>query len=213
MKFSPQFRLAFGLVALLMSAVFVADLLGILPRPEDQVRESRRFLGESLAVQLSTAVARGDSSILTSTLEQIVERNDEVEFAGLFRADGRAIATYGMPEDIETTTSDRSTLDSLLIPILEGGSRWGEVRLEFSPSADWGIRFIGIPADTLKFAFYLGFACLLIFYLFMRKALSELNPSRAVPERVNAAFNVLAEGVLIKHCVEKVPSASKLGME
>ncbi len=197
MNISPQLRLAIGLVTLLLSAVFVADLIGFLPRPDDQIRESRKILGESLAVQLSGAAADGSTSVIESTLEQIVQRNAEIEFAGLLRADGRTVATFGQGGEADGLGRDLSTLDDLVIPIFEGATRWGEARLGFAPVADWGLRFVGIPTGTLQFALFLGIVCLLIFYFFMRKALSELNPTKAVPERVNSAFNVLAEGVLI----------------
>lgn len=210
MKISPQLRLSVGLVVLLLSAVFVADLVGFLPRPEDQIRESRKILGESLAVQLSGAAAQGNSTVIESTLEQIVDRNGEILFAGLLRADGRTVATFGQIDDSEAVISDMSTLNDLVIPVFEGASRWGEARLSFAPVNDWGLRLVGIPTGTLQFALFMGITCLLIFYFFMRKALSELNPTKAVPERVNSAFNVLAEGVLILDEKEKIVLANEV---
>ena len=35
------------------------------------------------------------------------------------------------------------------------------------------------------------------YFLFLRRALKELDPSAVIPERVKAAFDVLAEGLLI----------------
>jgi len=36
------------------------------------------------------------------------------------------------------------------------------------------------------------------YYFFLRRALRELDPGRAIPERVKAAFDTLAEGELIR---------------
>lgn len=197
MTLSPQLRLAAALTTLMISAVFVADLIGMLPRPDEQIRESRQLIGETLAVQLSSAASLGDSNALEATLREVVARHEDILHAGLFRSGGQLVAGFGDDQEVGAGVLDFSTLNDLVIPIFDDGARWGEARIAFSPIDDWGLRYLGIPATTLSFILFLSLVSLAAFYIFLRKALTELNPSKAVPERVHSAFNVLSEGVMI----------------
>ena len=208
MKLTLHLKLAASLATLVVSTVLVADVIGLLPRPEEQIRETRRLLGESLAVQLSSAVARGSDRVVVETLEQMVARNPPVQHAGLYRQDGTTVSSFGTPVKV-TNIFDASSLDNLIVPIFERSNRWGEVRLSFAPSDDWGTRYLGFPSRTLQYILFLGVACLLTFYLFMRRALLELNPTKVVPERVNAAFDVLSEGVVIVDERERIVLANR----
>ncbi len=209
MNVGPQLRIACGLVALLVSTILIADFLGFMPRPEEHLRESRKLLGESLAVQLSSAAANGHNDILTQTVKEIVRRNDEVAYAGLWLASGVQLTSFGDEAVVGASLFDFSSFESLVIPIFEEKARWGEVRLQFTPSKDWGMRYLGFPAATLQFLLFVSVASLLTFFLFMKKVLSELNPTKAVPQRVNAAFDVLAEGVVIIDEAQRIVLANR----
>ena len=197
MRLSPQIKLAASLVALLFSAALIGDALGLLPRPEDRVREARKMISETLAVQLSDAAARGDNKAIARTLQALIERNEDIVFGELVLSTGESIATFGQPVASKRSVLDLSTLDHLVVPIFRDQSSWGRVQLQFRPSRDWGLRYVGFPLTSLTFIAFLCVSCFASYYLFLRRALRELNPTKAVPERVNAAFEVLAEGVLI----------------
>lgn len=197
MNISPQLRLSLGLTTILMSVILVADFTGMLPRPENQLRESRKLLAESLTVQLSSAVSNGQTKSLVNTLREIVTRNDEIEYSGIWYSDGNKLAEFGNNRALSSNIFDFSSYEELVIPIYQDDTRWGEVKLNFAPSKDWAMRFLGIPSETLLFILFIFVTCLTVFYLFLSKALSELNPTQAVPDRVNAAFDTLAEGVII----------------
>ena len=117
MKLSPQLRLAVGLVPLLFSVALIGDTLGLLPRPEDQIRDARKLLAESLAVQLSSAAGSGDNDAIAKTLATIVRRNESVVFGELTLESGKSVASYGSRLGERTRWYDLSTLDSLVVPI------------------------------------------------------------------------------------------------
>ena len=196
-KISPQFRLSIGLVTMLLSTVLIADFIDLLPKPDSHVRDSRISIGESLAVQLSTAITYKRPRIVQETIREVVTRNEKINFAGLYRADGSEVSSFGKEQQSNDTWLDFSSLNNLIVPINSENTNWGEVRLQFAPTNDWGMRYLGFPARTLEFILFLGLTCLATFYLVMRRALSELNPTKVVPQRVNAAFDVLAESVVI----------------
>lgn len=206
---TPHLRLSIALVALLLSTVLVADFINLLPRPDEQARLARTMVGESLAIQLSGAASNGGTELIQPTLEAIVRRNPEIVYAALLREDGRRVVSFGDGGTAEDDSWDASSGRSLVVPIHEGDIRWGEVRLQFAPTEDWGSLYLGTSTRTLTFMGFLAAACLLMFYLFMRKALSELDPSKAIPRRVMAAFDVLAEGVLIVDERERIVLANR----
>ena len=209
MTIGPQLRIAISLVMLLLSTVLIADFIGLMPRPEDELRKTRTLLSESLAVQLSSAVSQGREEVVAKTVRTIVSRNDELRFAALLRDNGDLVASYGQEEKASNRIFDLSSDEHLVVPIFDGRKRWGEVQVQFTPSKDWGMRYIGFPAATLKFMGFLCLSTLLTFFLFMKKALSQLNPTKVVPQRVNAAFDVLAEGVVIVDEEERIVLANK----
>ncbi|MFK8013811.1 MAG: EAL domain-containing protein [Gammaproteobacteria bacterium] len=197
MKISPQLRLAGGLVTLLFSVALIGDILGLLPRPQSHIREARKIFGESLAVQLSSAAAANNNALISSTLHTLVNRNDQIVYAELTRESGETLARVGAPNEANGGVLNLSTLDNLIVPIFKGRELWGSVRVHFVPTSDVGLRYLGVPTSSLSFILFLCLASLTTFYFFLRKALKELNPTKAVPERVRAAYDVLAEGVLI----------------
>ena len=73
---------------------------------------------------------------------------------------------------------------------------WGKIEIAFRPLAAVG-SIGGIPTRLLGFVAYLTIAGFVGYFLLLRRALRELDPSGAIPERVQAAFDALAEGVLI----------------
>ena len=91
----PQLRIAISLVMLLISTVLVADFIGLMPRPEDQMRNSRTLLSESLAVQLSSSIAQGREDIVARTVKEMVRRNEDLLYAALVRDNGELVASFG----------------------------------------------------------------------------------------------------------------------
>ena len=209
MNIGPQLRIALSLVLLMVSTILVADFIGLMPRPEDQLRSSRTLLSESLAVQLSSSVSQGREDIVARTVEEIVHRNPELHFAALVRDSGEQVASFGAETTSNTSIFSFSSSEEMIVPIYAGSKRWGEVQVQFAPTQDWGMRYVGFPTSTLQFILFLSAATLLTFFLFMKKALAQLNPTKVIPQRVNAAFDVLAEGVVIIDEDERIILANR----
>jgi len=152
----PQLRIAISLVMLMISTVLVADFIGLMPRPEDQIRNSRTLMSESLAVQLSSSIAQGREDIVARTVKEMVRRNSEMRYAGLVKNNGELLASFGEEKPNTSRWFDFSSEDNLVVPIFEGNNRWGEVRVQFAPTTDWGMRYFGFPKTTLQFILFLG---------------------------------------------------------
>lgn len=187
---NPIFRVSIGLLMLTVSILLMGDWLGLVPNATEAQLENRRKFSESLAVQLSSLASSGDSHHISTTLEAVVSRNPDV-VAARFRSDagGGELASGG--SELEGAARDK-----VLVPIFRGDRQWGSVEVQFAPtSASWLPGFANNTFLALvAFVFALG---MLLFPVFLKRVLRELDPSRVIPGRVKAAFDTLAEGILI----------------
>lgn len=198
LSLSPVARIALGLVALLLSLLIALDLLfGLQPDRLEQVRQARQQLSESLAIQTTSLLQSGDLAALHSTLREMRGRHRELRSIAVRPARGEVLAQAGEhgshwhpPED------GSSTLDQIRVPVLSNGMTWGEVELAFRPAlpetaAEW-LSYPSVVALALIALTSFG-----TFYLYLRRVLEYLDPSKAIPDRVRTAFDTLAEGVII----------------
>jgi len=201
-------RLSIGLVSLVVSLTLAAEFFGFIPDQAKLALDARTKICETLAVQLSWGAARNDTRMIQTTLESVVARNNEINSAALRTQRRGLIAVAGDHENfwIEQKKG-MSTSTHIQVPIIQDQQQWGVVELSFAPLqgystlADWKQSQYGF----LAFITLTGFV---FFWLFLRRALKELDPSRVVPERVKAAFDALAEGVIIMDEREQIVLAN-----
>ena len=194
---SPVFRLTFVLLLLSLNLLLLARLLGFFPDADKSVLEVRKSLCESLALQFSAAAETGEFQTIQQTLRAVVERNSEILSAAIRTADGKLIALAGEhfaywkpPED------GRSTPTQVQVPVFLNGNNWAKVEIHFTPL--WTNRVTSGFANS--FAALLAFFALggaFCYFFVIKRTLRELDPTAVIPERVQRAFDVLQEGVLI----------------
>ena len=197
LKVSPIIRLALGLMLLTVSLLLISDLLGLTPDQKRAELAARKAISESLAVQASNDISEARIDAVADTLRVLQERNDSVLSIGLRTSDGRLIAMAGdhvehwIPSD-----NGRSTSSHVVVPIHMEDRRWGVLEVSFVPlDGIWAsILSGGSIAAVIAFVTFSGFFA---YWLFLRRALNELDPSAVVPDRVRAALDVLAEGLVI----------------
>ncbi|MGI9487804.1 MAG: diguanylate cyclase domain-containing protein, partial [Geminicoccaceae bacterium] len=207
--FTPTFRISIGLAALTMSLVACAYTFGLVPDERKGELDARAKISEALAIQLSVAASRYDVTAVQETISSIVKRSSAVLSIALRRINGNILATAGdhdrhwiEPED------NRSTDTHVQVELFNTDTAWGKVEIAFRPLASAG-HIAGFPvalASLMGFIGVLGFAG---YYFVLRRALRELDPSRVIPERVQAAFDTLAEGVIILDEREAILLANK----
>ena len=194
---SAKVYIAFGQVSLLVSLVLVAIFLGIVPDRLGAVRQGRAALGETVAASGTALIARGDARQLESMLRLIVERNADLRSVAVRKATGESIATIGDHGAHWTLKPGEASSDSQLqVPLWSANQRWGQVELRFqslTASGWWGM----LTDERILLVLFIAAGSFLFFYLYLGKALRDLDPSRAVPERVRSALDTLAEGLLV----------------
>ncbi len=194
---SPIFRLAIGLILLTVSLLLVGDMLGITPDERRAELDARKSIAEALAVQVSTDISENRVAAVVQTVEALQKRNDNVLSVGLRQSDGRLVAAAGdHTVHWDPAVEERSTASHVKVPIYGESGPWGVVEVSFVPlDSIWSSMFRGGSiASVILFVALVGFGA---YWLFLKRALSELDPSSVVPDRVRAALDVLAEGLVI----------------
>ena len=185
---SRPLKLTLSILLLTISVLFTADFLDLRGEQRHGLREARKMVAEALAVQLSTLASVSDLNGIQLSVSALVERNPDVLAVSLNSVIGSKLAEYGDLTQL-AVLSDSSTLNQMHVPIFSGNQDWGHLHIAF------------LPVNTLSYQLrYFGFVlagCFLLYVLFLRKALVQLDPSQVVPGRVNSAFNMFSEGVII----------------
>ncbi len=205
---SPVFRLSFSLVLLTTSILLVSDMLGLVPDRRAADLEARKAISEALAVQLSVAVADKHRSTVVETLNAVKARNRQIRSVALHTAAGDIIAFAGdHSTQWKPPSNGKSTATDVQVPIFRDGQPWGRVEIHFAPLAG-GETWFGVPASILTVIGFVALAGFLVYVLFLKRSLHELDPSAVVPHRVREALDALAEGLLIIDQRERIVLAN-----
>jgi PAS domain S-box-containing protein len=189
--------IAFGLASLVMSLVLVSSAIDIFPDREGAIRAGRAALAETLAASATPLIANRDAAQLQGILTFVLKRNEDMLSAAIRTAEGAIVVTAGEHDGKWAAMSGaRSTDSQIEVPIMAGARKWGQLELRYRPLASTGVMGLGNSA-LLRFAGFLGVAGFIAFYFYLGRVLSHLDPSRAIPGRVRAALDTLAEGLLV----------------
>ncbi len=190
-------RISFALALLSASLILMAYAFGFIPDEEKAALSARASVAESLAVQLITATSRNDMRAVKETIRSVVARNKTVQSIALRRSSGKILIEAGdHQQHWIKPESGVSTVTHVQVPVLNGQSKWGSIEIVFLPISG-NLKILGIPVVIAILIAFLGITGLAGNYYILRKSLRELDPAGVVPERVQKAFDTLAEGVLI----------------
>ncbi len=195
---SPATRVAFGLVALMVSLLLISDLFvsGFLPDRVAEARRQRLLAAELVGIQVAQALRHDSDDDLRAALAAALRRDPQLRSAAVIGGSTPRALVGDHARAWRLGATDPSTVDNLRSTLSVDGGRWGELQLAFAPAAPNSLRqWLSEPAviGALLMA-GLGFVS---FQLYLRRAMRYLDPSAAVPERVRTAFDTLTEAVLV----------------
>ena len=193
---TPTLQISTGLLLLTLSLILVGYSFGLLPNEEKAALETRARISESLAVQLASLASRHDEAAIKDTIASVVGRHDVLS-VGIRKPDGSIrVASDDHARLWQEPADGKSTPTHVQVPLMNADVPEGKIEFVFLPLPR-NTNLFGLPAGFLAFFNFIGVAGFGGYYFVLRRALRELDPSRAIPERVKAAFDALAEGVLI----------------
>ncbi|HEV3263487.1 MAG TPA: response regulator [Gemmataceae bacterium] len=192
-------RVSFGLVSLILSILFAAHAIGLVPDREGAILDKRKAVCESLAISCSLAAQHNDVHTIEATTQAVLARNPEILSAGVRRTDGKLVVEVGdHSANWQRKAGDLSTPTNMQVPVSLDDRRWGTVELRFPPLGPTGVLAVlgGPILPLLAFVMAAGF---LATYLYLRTVLRHADPGRSkvIPERVRATLNTVIEGVLV----------------
>ena len=222
-------KLAIGFVAILISGLAFASLLGLYPSVAEQHQKDRAQFGKSMAIAGSVMLSDGDSSDLKAFIQQCeadLNRSKDgkgddyrhlVRSIGVRQQTGKLRASTANHENIwndQATEND----DRIEIPLVEGKRTWGSVEIVFEPLRSNSTYFAFaepllsfIPLDYRLVGFLLPFCAgssLLFLYMLFR------TPKNSAAEgRVRQALGSLAEGLLVLDTDGRIKIASSVFCE
>ncbi len=198
LRLSPSISITFGLVSLTIMMFLLLDTVaGIIPDADHQLREIREQVSTNLALQLGALLRNRHDDLLQETISNIQQRDDDILSLGIRLANGRLIAQSGYHDKYWVPQPDgKSTLDHVQIPVLLHQKIWGYIEISFRPRRYSSIgEWLRQPGVSLPLTILLFGS--LLYYLYLRRVLNHLDPTQVIPERVHAALDTLAEGVMI----------------
>ena len=204
MKFSALMRriptrvhLALGLASLAVGVVLVATYLGLIADGEALVRQHRTSLSETVAVTASALLDEAQPETLQQTLEFLRGRNPDLHSIGVRSQEGLLLVSVNNHEMLWSDGPHLVSTDSeIVVPVWQAGQPWGTVELRFEPLRPEG--WLGHLKDpSLMLSVFMFVLCVLLFLGYLSRMLRELDPSRAVPQRVRAAYDTLTEGLIV----------------
>jgi PAS domain S-box-containing protein len=194
---SARFFVSLGLASLLASVLLLAMYLEVVPDRHAAIRHGRAALAEAIAVNTSALIGDKDMTRAQAALQFVVERNEDLLSAAVVKTDGEAVAMIGEhAAHWQELPGGLSTDAQIQVPILAGAQKWGRVELRFEPLRKPG--WLGaLREPRVEMIGFVVVLSAIAFYYYLGRVLRQLDPSRAIPGRVRAALDTMAEGLLV----------------
>ncbi len=208
-RLSAKSQIAMGQSGIIVSLLLTAVVLGLIPDRVSAVRDGRAMLAEALAANSSTLITYSDLKRIESNLQLVVQRNADLVSAGVRREDDSLVVSVAEHQNRwEKMPGEYSTDTQFRVPIHTGEARWGQVELRFKALQAQGLLGV-VQTPWVQLALFLGLLSFVLFYLYLGRMLTQLDPSQAVPGRVRSALDTMAEGLLVLDRKEQIVLANQ----
>ena len=206
---SPVIRISVGLVLLTCSILLTLDMFGLIPAPADTAAASRFHLCETLATQAAAALEQNDLGTARAALQSAVRRDERVLSAGLRAAGGRLMLEVGEHRMLwQPDAGNNSTSNHLSVPLFKEGKPWGSVEVRFENLGARGVILSIWERPAVRLTLVVAVAGFFAYLVYMKRTLRHLDPSAVIPTRVQAALDVMAEGVMLVDEKERIVLAN-----
>jgi PAS domain S-box-containing protein len=190
-------RIVMGLVLLAMCVLLFAEDINLLPNDDEQLMRARVSVAEIISRSIAAAVSREDYTTVNDQLNALVGRDDVVS-ACLRRADGFIVAqTPGHQAHGSKAPARASDLTHIHLTLSAGSAPWGELEIAFADPiehAGWNGWW---PKPTVRLVIFVLAALFVLFWLYLSRMLTMLDPSSVIPNRMQLLMDTLVEGMIV----------------
>jgi PAS domain S-box-containing protein len=196
-RISTRVHLAMGLAGLAVGVSMAASYLKLIPDAEAMVRQHRGALAETIALTASALIDEENPEALHDTLEFLRGRNPGLLSVGVRSDEGSLLIDVNEhAAQWQAAPRAASTASEISVPVWQEGQQWGMVELRFEPLRAEGWR-AHLQDPSLRLSVFVLASSFVLFFFYLKRMLRALDPSRAVPQRVRAAYDTLTEGLLV----------------
>jgi PAS domain-containing protein len=204
-------QIVIGLVVLTSCVLLVAKAIKLIPDADETSLRGRIMLAEMASSQAASAVARQDSSAaLGSVLDALVHRYDDILSARLRRRDGTIVAeTADHAKYWSVAQPHVNTPTQMQIVLYQNQKPWGQFEICFRgfPQQSTWAAWWSTPMVQLM-AFVIA-AVFLLFWIYLSRALTMLDPSGVVPQRMQLLMDTLVEGMVVLDDQDRIVMANR----
>ena len=188
-RLSTRFYIALALSSIVTCLLVIGLAFQVLPdRRADQIR-NMNLLADNLSTSLSVLVASNRYNEMATVAQSMMAAETPSPRGALVRHGERRVLYT--PDDF-----DESATESLSRAVYQGGSMWAAIEIDFNPMAFNVAGLFSVSHVHLQVA-AVSALCFLIFYTFLGRVLKQLDPSQAIPERVQSTFDALVECLML----------------
>jgi diguanylate cyclase (GGDEF)-like protein/PAS domain S-box-containing protein len=198
-------RVASGFSGLTLMVVLLAWWLNLIPDRSYNILEERKSIAESLAVAYADLMQINKPDQTDPIIRDMMSRSPQLLSIAVKDPKGKLVLEIGDHMANWVVRSDGLSTDSQIkIPIIQRTSTHGDVilgdlELRFMPIYPSGASYI-LRNDIIRLLLFVsavGFLSYSGFIWYILRAVMSATTSDAIPKRIRASLNTLAEGVMI----------------
>lgn len=207
---TTKIRITIGLVGILLLVYMAATVIQLVPSVENERYRARAEYCESLAISTSLLLQNREFAILQKIVDEVVDRNAELRTIGIRNQHDRTVVGSQL-HDTVWQSEEVSDNDRQEIPLRSSDRDWGRIEFTFHEVDTSGedSRFIGLSPWS-RLAAFMAASTFILYMIYLGAMLSQLNPSKTVPQRVRSALDNLTEGLLVLDRSGRVVLANKV---
>jgi diguanylate cyclase (GGDEF)-like protein/PAS domain S-box-containing protein len=183
-----------------MSILLLSTFLGFFPDRENVLTANRTKLGESLSVQLSLLVSKGEMYLAGEIAKRFLQHNDNANGILIHNNSGVVFLKAGKIDMLnENLEGETSIVTHIKVPVFNGERIWGKIHINYAPlyAQGWRGKLDWFKTSIYGLALLISTVGFLGYLTIISRALVQLDPQNVIPARVKLAFNTLTEGVVI----------------
>jgi signal transduction histidine kinase/DNA-binding response OmpR family regulator/HPt (histidine-containing phosphotransfer) domain-containing protein len=203
---TTKIRLTIGLVGILLLVIQAASITRLIPSANEERLRSRAEFVESIAVNAALLIQHDQFRLLKTMIDQVAIQSDEIQSILITEEGGlrtiRSTGDAGPVTAASTTDTNRQS-----ITLFRGNERWGKIHFVYT-SPPSGVATLFTP--TTRFSVFVAATTFILYMIYLGAMLTQLNPSKTVPNRVRSALDNLSEGLLVLDRMGRVVLANKV---